>query len=167
MEDKHLEDTHKVKQVKKVEDKHLEETNKVKHFKKVEHKGTEEVHKMQVSLEKQPRRFEVKPSEDIKKTHTTQENPQVLTRSMSTHENPPILTRSMSASALIESPSALSRKVSSMSRRVKETLEKVMAGTLSCPSSHHFNDATSVDHAEYMACPTNLQCLACQAYEGR
>lgn len=89
----------------------------MKQFKKVENKHSEEMPRSHVSREKQPKKVEDKPSEDIRKTFAT-------------HENQPPLTRSMSTSSLLESPSALSRKVSSMSRRVKETLGKVMAGTL-------------------------------------
>jgi len=95
----------------------LEETHKVKHFKKVENKPSEEVAKTHVCREKQPKKVEDKSAEDKHKTYVTNENHSTLTRSMST-------------SSLLESPSALSRKVSSMSKRVKETLGKVMAGTL-------------------------------------
>ena len=90
----------------------MEEIQKVQQPKKVEDKHLEDVHKL-----KQPKRVEVKPSEDIHQMHVTPK------------KQPP-LTRSMSTSSLLDSPSALSRKVSFMSKKVKETLGKVMTGAL-------------------------------------
>jgi hypothetical protein len=94
----------------------LEEIQKVKQPKTAENKHLEEVHKL-----KQPKKVEGKPSEDIRQMHVTP-------------KKQPELTRSMSTSALLDSPSALSRKVSFMSKKVKETLGKVMTGTLILPN---------------------------------
>lgn len=89
----------------------MEEIQKVKP-KKTDDKQIEEVHKM-----KQLKKVEGKPSEEIRQMQVTPKKQLELTRSMST-------------SALLDSPSALSLKVSFMSKKVKETLGKVMTGTL-------------------------------------
>ncbi|KAG0577772.1 hypothetical protein KC19_5G180600 [Ceratodon purpureus] len=90
---------------------------------KVEDKHLEELHEL-----KQSRKVEAKPSEEMYQMNLTP-------------KKQPELTRSKSTPALLESPSALSRRVSFMSKKVKETLGKVMIGRTqrvpSEPSSSH------------------------------
>ena len=78
----------------------------------MEDKHLEELHEL-----KQSRKVEAKPSEEMYQMNLTP-------------KKQPELTRSKSTPALLESPSALSRRVSFMSKKVKETLGKVMIGKL-------------------------------------
>lgn len=119
-EDKPAEETHKTKLTKKVDVKPLVETHKSKPFKKVDLKDEGYVTKQSQKVEE----------------------PQKMKQ--------PSLNRSLSTPTVLESPSALSRKMSSMSRKVKETLEKVMTGrarrVLKEPSLSHVHpvDNTSL-----------------------